>query len=358
MHSKVDMRMTTKMMVAGLLAGVLAAGLLLSGCGDSPSTGAGVTASTLAGGAASGTTDGPGKVALFNNPVNLTLGPDHNLYVCDFDNNLVRRVTPAGVVSTLTQQANFEHPFGLVFTPDGTLYVQTDGNDQGARDNTTGTIWRIDLTTGQAAVVARDLGRPRGLAALTNGHLVLVDVVAATVRLMDPANGAVTDLAGAAGQTGFADGTGATARFNRPYGCAVTSTDDILVMDQDNNRIRRITMAGVVTTFAGDGTPGYLDGPRLQAQFQRPQAIAIDNQGDIYVSDSGNHRLRGLNAAGSVWTIGGGSVAGFADGPGLQARFFGMEGIAVTPDGSTLYVADGTNGDPLPYNRIRKVALR
>ena len=88
-----------------------------------------------------------------------------------------------------------------------------------------------------------------------------------------------------------------------------------------------------------------------------PQDLAIDSQGNVFVSDSGNHRIRRISMNGKVETVAGDGTAGFKDGDGIKSRFFGQEGIDVTADGKTLYVADGTGGEPQPYNRVRKITL-
>jgi DNA-binding beta-propeller fold protein YncE len=100
------------------------------------------------------------------------------------------------------------------------------------------------------------------------------------------------------------------------------------------------------------------DGPRLSAKFFHPRDVAIDNAGNVYVSDVGNHRIRRIDPQGRVQTVAGDGTAGFQDGAGAQARFFGQEALDVTPDGKTIYVADGNGGQPAePYHRIRRVTL-
>lgn len=343
------------------MASLLAFSLVGCGNGVTPSSNghtfpiAQVT--TLAGSGNAALVDGAGAAASFSNPVNLAINATGDLVVCDYDNDALRAVTASGNVTTLTQFAPGSRPFGIIFAPDGSLYVQTDANDLGQRDATTGTIWKVDTTTGTPVVVARNLGRPRGMAALPDGRLVLANLTGSTVLLLDPTNGNVTTLAGTDGQPGSAEGHGAQARFNRPYGVAIMPDGSILLADQGNNCLRRVTLAGDVTTFAGI-PPGSNDGTRAQARFFYPQDVAIDNDGVIYVADNGNHRIRRIDTDDTVTTIVGTGVSGYADGAGVTAQFFGQEGIAVTPGGNTLYVADGNSGDGGPYNRIRKVTLR
>ena len=278
--------------------------------------------------------------------------------VSDFDNNRIRRIDIAsGDVSTLTFQSGFLCPFGLVPASDGTVYADTDYDPTSVKSQTTGTIWRIDPLTRAATVVASNLGRPRGLAALTDGRLALSDYQNARVRLLDPANGMVTDLAGSAACRGFADGRGAAARFLVPYGIVALPGGDLVVADSGNHRLRRVTMEGDVSTFSGDGGSGTIDGALSAARFAGPVALAIDLAGNIYVSDRDSHRIRRVGADGSVTTLAGDGAQGFLDGPGATAEFYGQEGIAVSPDGRTLYVADGSGGEVASYHRIRKIAI-
>ena len=167
------------------------------------------------------------------------------------------------------------------------LFVSTDDNDLGQHSPTTGTVWRVSLTTGVAVAVARDLGRPRGLAALPDGRLVLADYVHHVVSLLDPTTGQVTALAGARDQAGYVDGTGAAARFDGAYDVAVLPDGRIAVSDFNNHRVRAVTLAGVVTTLAGTGTAGHADGAASTATFGHPQALASD-AGDR--RDLGRHR--------------------------------------------------------------------
>jgi sugar lactone lactonase YvrE len=315
---------------------------------------------TLAGSGLPGASDGPRDMAGFDNPVNVVMGPDGNIYAADFGNNSIRRITPSGMVSTLIEQSNFRRPFGMIFAADGTLYVQTDTNDTGGLSTTTGTIWRVDLDSGDATVVARNVGRPRGLAQLSDGRLVLAEGPRHSVLLLDPdaASPTPTLLAGSndAALSGYVDGTGSAARFNRPQDVVVID-DEIYVADRENHRIRKITLDGVVTTLAGSGTPGNQDGSMAQASFNRPQGLARDDAGNLYVSDLDGYRIRKIDVgSGLVTTIAGSGTPGHLDAEDpMQAQFFGLEGIDVGD--SYLYAADGSRGENEPYHRVRRVSL-
>lgn len=339
------------------LFGVLTFGIV--GCGgsgnDNPSPFVGKSLSVVAGGDVSGATDGPLATATFNNPVNVAADTNGTIYVCDFDNDLVRKISN-GVVTTLVDQENFSRPFGITLAEDGTLYVQTDANDEGARDATTGTVWRVDKATGAATVVARNLGRPRGILALPDGRIAMAQLVRNTIEILNPANGNVAFVAGQTDVAGFANGTGNAAQFNRPYGMALDGNGALLVADQNNHRIRRVTLAGVVTTFAGAGTPGAGNGALATATFNGPQDIDRAPNGTYYVADSTGHRIRRISG-GQVSTFAGDGNPGFSDGTGEDASFFGLEGMAVAPNGRNLFVADGSGGEDEPFHRIRFFGL-
>ena len=311
---------------------------------------------TLAGAEQPALIDGGRDVARFSNPANLTLGSDGNLYVADNDNSCIRIVRPSGQVLTFTRQEGFSHPFGLAFAADGSLYAQTDGNDRGERSFDTGTLWRVDRRTGHATPLARDLGRPRGLAVLPDGRVVLVDNEHHVIRTYDPSTGAVSDLAGARDQPGFAEGVGADARFNRPYDVVVVG-DRLLVADQNNQRIRAVTFTGRVSTYAGSGGVGSVNGASAAATFNRPQALAIDGTGNVYVTELGGFVVRRVSPDGFVTTVAGAGAGGFQNGSPMQAKFFGLEGLDVSADGRTLFIADGNRGGAEPNHRVRRVVL-
>jgi sugar lactone lactonase YvrE len=183
------------------------------------------------------------------------------------------------------------------------------------------------------------------------GNVYVADAANSTIRKVTP-TGVVTTRAGSCGESGSADGVGAAARFNAPYGIAVDSATNLYVADTFNHTIRKITPAQVVTTLAGQaGSPGSADGIGKGARFDFPSSIAVDLIGNLYVADTYNNTIRKLTLVGTNWvvtTLGG--MAGFygtADGAGSIARFSNPSGIAVDGGGS-LYVAD------FYFNTIRR----
>lgn len=318
-----------------------------------------VSVSTVAGSADYGTQDGPGASATFSNPVGVVVETEGSLLVADYDSNLVRRVGNDGNVSTVTKQAGFAQPFGLGFGKNGELFVSTDYDPAGMKNPQSGTIWQLNPGSGMAMAMASDMGRTRSFAALADGRLAVSNYENNRIYVVDPASGIAAELAGhgAPGCGSFADGAGAEAGFSVPYGIVVLSDGRIIVADHSNHRLRAVTVQGVVTTFAGDGGSGTVDGPLLQARFAGPEALAVDSHDNIYVSDNIAHRIRRVGADGDVTTVAGDGNAGWQDGAGSEAQFFGQEGIALSADASVLYVADGTSGTGKINNRIRKITI-
>jgi sugar lactone lactonase YvrE len=323
----------------------------------------GVNVSTLAGSATGGSQDGSGAAAQFDNPTGIAVDPTGNLLITDYDSGRVRLVTAAGVVTSLTgANPSFVNPFAVVVATDGTYYVETDANNSGVKDTMTGTIWRLPVPLAGAVatpvVVGQGFGRPRGLAPNTAGTLFVADRTQVIVQTLAVASDTTTLVAGEVATPGFANGTGASAMFDGPIGvAALPNGAGWLVADSVNNRIRQVTPAGVVTTFAGSGTLGINDGPAAGAYFNTPRAVAVDAAGNAYVSDGGNHRIRRIGTDGTVVTVAGDGTMSFQDGTGSAAEFYGQEGIAVTSDGKTVYVADGNGGDGSAHNRVRAIAM-
>ncbi len=225
-----------------------------------------------------------------------------------------------------------------------------DGNiDQ---QNTSGYTYTFTGSVNQGFTngprVKATFNNPNGIAIDAAGNLYVADQVNNAIRKVTP-NGLVTTLAGS-GAAGFTNGTGASATFNNPVGIAVDASGNVFVADLDNNAIREITPAGVVTTFAGTGAVGFDDGPASTATFNGPSGIVVDHSGNIFVSDNHNV-IRKITPGGIVSTFAGKVIntpPGFANGTGADANFRLPNGLAVDI-ANNIYVADYGN------NMIRKI---
>ncbi len=196
-------------------------------------------------------------------------------------------------------------------------------------------------------VATARLRNPEGVAMDAGGNLVIVDRGNNRIRKFTAA-GIVSTIAGA-DAAGFVNGTGAAARFRLPWKSTVDAGGNIIVADRDNHCIRKITPDGVVTTIAGDGTAGYADGDKSTARFNQPLDVAADAAGNIYVADNLNHRIRKISPAGQVSTVAGDGTAAYANGNGTAAKFKNPSGLVLDQAGNIL-VADRLN------HRIRKIS--
>lgn len=181
---------------------------------------------------------------------------------------------------------------------------------------------------------------PYGLAAAPDGRLFIADGgVNNSIRVLEP-SGQVRTLAGK--EEGFTDAPGSQARFNTPSGLALDAAGNLYIADTGNHAIRKLSPQGQVTTLAGDGAPGWRDGPGSQARFNAPLAVAVDAQGRVFVADTHNDRIRMITPDGQVTTLAGSGHPGEADGAGSKAQFDTPSGLAFDAQGR-LWVADTRN---------------
>ncbi|MFY8034755.1 MAG: NHL repeat-containing protein, partial [Flexibacteraceae bacterium] len=229
-------------------------------------------------------------------------------FVADRLNHVIRKITPAGLVTTIA------------------------GTGAPGYVNGTGTSAAFNY--------------PSSVAVDASGNLYVADYYNHRIRKIT-ASGVVTTLAGS-GSISFADGTGEAAAFSYPISVAVDASENVYVGDSYNHRVRKITSDGIVTTLAGSGIQDYVDGIGTSAAFNFPYGVAVDTDGNVYVADVSNQRIRKITADGAVTTLAGSGNSGFADGTGIAASFSNAAGLATDASGN-VYVADYLN------HRIRKI---
>ncbi len=188
---------------------------------------------------------------------------------------------------------------------------------------------------------AASFNYPQGVGVDTAGNVYVADSDNHMIRKIDP-GGVVTTLAGS-GAEGNTNGTGTAASFYFPSGVAADLSGNVYVADTGNNLIREISPGGIVTTLAGSGAEGAVNGTGTAASFFMPRGVAVDSAGNVYVGDSGNNMIRKITPGGLVSTLAGSGSYGSSDGTGTAASFASPQGIALDTAGN-IYVAD-TNDD-------------
>ena len=312
----------------------------------------GISVFTLAGSGVSGSADGPGATAQFYSPTGVAVDGSGNVYVADYNNNRIRKVTAAGVVTTLAgsssgyldatgTSAEFRYPSSVAVDGSGNVYVSDCGSHSIRKVTAAGEVTTLAGSYGYAdgPGASAQFKYPFGVAVDALGNVYVADWGNYRIRKVTAA-GDVTTLAGGGVASGM-DGPGASALFGTITGVALDVSGNVYVADVGLNRIRKVTAAGDVTTLAGS-SQGYADGPGASAQFNQPSGVALDAVGNVYVADRYNNRIRKVTAAGEVTTLAGSGVAGYADDTGASAQFASPRGVAVDASGN-VYVADYDN---------------
>ena len=261
---------------------------------------------TIAGEGSDAFENGPVMLAKFHTPIDVAVAPDGTIYVTDYNDRRIRKIA-GGEVSTLAGNGSF----GV---------VNGDGN----------TAQFVD---------------PFRIAVDAAGNCYSIDQADSRIRKITP-SGVVTTYAGM-DSSAFLDGPAETAQFRANMGgIACDAAGNIYVGDALNGRIRQVSVAGQVSTAAGDGNTGYTNGDRGTAQFWFPSSVVCDRQGNVYIVDPGNLRIRKLSTDGIVSTLTGSGISGTADGEADVAQFNSMGDMVVDSQGN-IYIIDG--------DRIRKV---
>jgi hypothetical protein len=322
-----------------------------------------LTVSTLAGQAgATGSTDGTGTAARFFGPADVAVDSAGSVYVADTDNHTVRKVASTGAVTTLAglagasgsadgagAAARFNHPAGVAVDSTGNIYVADTDNDTIRKITPAGVVTTLAGLAGvsgsaNGAGTAARFSGPSGIVADSAGDFYVADTLNHIIRKVT-SSGAVSTIAGSTETSGSADGTGAAASFHGPQGLAVDGAGNLYMADTNNDTIRKVVLStGAVSTVAGQaGTSGSTDGAGGAARFFYPSGVAVDRAGNLYVADTENSTIREVTPAGIVITVAGqAGASGSADGVGVAARFHFPAGLAVN-DAGDLYVADTSN---------------
>lgn len=308
-----------------------------------------------------------------SSPIGIALDDVGNLYVAEEGSQRVRRINPNGIIQTIAgggsgaslgdggpatsgrlvdPVAVAADSFKGVWIADylgnrirgilasGILFTQAGNGEAGFRGD-------------QAPAQTSQLNRPRGLALDRQGNLYIADTMNHRIRCIRP-NGFIETVAGNGVRGYHGDGgPGVQAHLNAPLGVAVDSLGNLLIADSGNHAIRKLNPLGIISTVAGSGGRGFSGdgGPPALAFFNSPSAVASDAQGNIFIADTFNHRIRRLSSSGILSTIAGDGTGGFSGdgGPALQARFRSPSSLAVDEAGN-IYVAD------LDNHRIRKLS--
>ena len=362
---------------ANFLALTFAALALMSRQSLAQSTYEPYTFTTLAGGGGFKSPDVAGTTARFRDPLTVAVDSAGNVYVAEQGNNTISKVTPAGTVTTLAGRpgslgsadgtgsaARFSLPSCVAVDNAGNVFVADTWNCTIRKVTPAGEVTThagLAGTPGSADGIgsAARFNFPFGLAVDNSGNVYVADSDNHTIRKLTPVgtNWVVTTIAGRAGTFGSANGTGSAARFNEPGGIVLDSAGNIYVGDF-NHTIRKMTPAGtnwVVSTIAGRaGVRGAADGTNTNARFSEPGGMAFDSTGNLYVADYANHTIRKMTPDGTNWVVT--TIAGLAgssgsvNGTNSNARFNIASSVAVDSAGN-LYVADVVN------NLIRKITL-
>ena len=314
---------------------------------------------------------GPALQAHFRYPSGLAVDGTGNVYIADSQNRRIRKVDTAGTIATIAGRtfsgdggsatgAQTSYPLGVAVDGLGNLYIADTENHRIRKVDAAGTITTVAGTgesgfsgDGGPATGAR-IDQPQAVAVDGLGNLYIATAHLGRIRKVDAA-GTITTVAGT-GESGFSGdgGPAVEAEFRELHGVAVDGLGNLYIADRNNQRIRKVDSAGTVTTVAGNGGRGFAGdgGPASQAQLSEPEGVAVDGAGNLYITDSFNHRIRKVDLTGTISTVAGNGERGFAGdgGPAVEAQLSSPQAVAVDGTGN-LYIADTFNG------RIRRVDL-
>lgn len=352
--------------------------LLLGDGGETRADGFGAIIPTTAGNGVIGFAGdgGPATAASFSNPVSVAIGPDGSQYIADQYNHRIRKITPDGTITTVAgngvagfagdggpaREASLNQPVSVALGPEGSLYLSDFKNNRIRRVSPDGTITTVAgngtyssiLGDGEQATAA-SLGFPMGIAVGPDGTLYIADTSNNRVRRVG-LDGIITTVAGN-GRTGFWNdgGPAKSSSLDSPYALAVGSDGSLYIADLVNQRIRRVGINGIINTVAGNGLSGFAgDGQAaIAARLNTAASIAVTNNGQLYIADAANNRIRRVGVDGIITTVAGNGAQGFSGNQQLATATSLNHplSVATSPDGS-VFIADYAN------QRIRQLPSR
>lgn len=321
--------------------------------------------------------NGPATSAHLNSPYGVTVDAAGNLYISDYNNSRVRKVSPTGTITTVAgngtagytgddgpaTSAEIHGPLGLAVDAAGNLYIADSVNSVIRKVNPSGIITTVagngtppGFSGDGGAATSAELNQPYDVTADAAGDLYIADTYNYRVRRVDATTGVITTVAGNGTQGNTGDGGQATAaELGGPIGLAMDSAGNLYIADHVSSVVRKVTAAGIISTVAGTGTAGYNgdDVPATSAELNQPSGIVLDSAGDLYIADTFNNRIRMVGASGIITTIAGNGTANYSGDGGLAtgAELNPPSGIALDNPGN-LYLTDSI------ANVVRRVSAQ
>ena len=324
---------------------------------------------TVAGKATAGTggDGGPATSAQLSQPFGISVDATGNLYIADTFNNRIRKVGLDGIITTVAgnelfklsgdggpaTSASLHYPHDVAIDTAGSLYIADTSNNRIRKISSEGIV----STIAGVPATSTSLRSPNGVAIDLSGNVYIANTDSSAILKLSPA-GTISAVAGDRGQGFAGDGGLATsALVDRPHGLRVDTIGNLYIADTGNNRIRKVSTEGIINTVAGSGPTGFGTaggfsgdgGPATSAQLNRPQGVAVDSGGNLYIADTQNNRIRKVNNSWIINTIAGNGVGGFSGdgGPATSANFY-VESPAAIDGAGNLYIPGG--------GRVRKVS--